>query len=637
LGLQALDCGDDLMETDVCTSNVPYGKSDETPNGSSLHALHGRTAATSCSHSVQFYEDDAIFIDGLSEFVGSALGTGGACVVIATKGHRERLAARLGEWGIDLSVAANSLRYLSLDAQATLAKFMVEGWPNEERFWSVIEPVLLQARVGLGRKTGPVVAFGEMVALLWAEGKCEAAIRLEQLWNELAGRHAFSLRCAYPMGCFGEAHGDLFRQICAEHTAVIPTENYTSLKNEDERLLMVSVLQQKAQTLQAAVLDRQREMAQRKRTEEDLRRTEEFARKVVESSVDCVKVLDLEGRLEYMSPPGQKALEIADVNEVLGRRWVDFWNEEDRTRAEAALVEAKAGGVGNFRGDCLTQSGHTKSWDVKITPALDSNGILERFIVVSRDITELKQAQLVTLQAEKLAATGRFAATMAHEINNPLEAVMNFIYLAKTSEGVPEGVCRQLEIADRELARVAQIAQQTLGFYRDISQRKWVSPSALIRDVLALYEPRLRYKRLKTEIMVDADLKVNTKQGELKQVLSNLLTNAIDASNPDGTLWLRVHPTRNCTNGMERGVRITLADNGSGMTSETKNRIFVPFFTTKPDVGTGIGLWVTKNLIENQGGYMRFRSRQGSSAGTVMSFFLPFTHDQPPEAFGIHG
>ena len=617
-------------------SNRTYGKSDETPDGASLHALPGRTA-TPCSHSVQFYEDDAVFIDGLSEFVGSALGTGGACVVIATSGHRERLAARLGEWGIDLSVAGNSLRYLCLDAQATLAKFMVGGWPNEERFCTVIEPVLMQARVGLGRKTGPVVAFGEMVALLWAEGKCEAAIRLEQLWNELAGRHAFSLRCAYPMGCFGEAHGELFSQICAEHNAVIPTESYTSLKNEDERLLMVSVLQQKAQTLQSAVLDRQREMAQRKRAEDNLRRTEEFASKVIESSVDCIKVLDLEGRLEYMSPPGQKALEIADVNEVLGRRWVDFWNEEDRTRAEAALAEAKAGGVGNFRGDCVTRSGHMKSWDVKITPALDSNGTIERLIVVSRDITELKQAELVTLQAEKLAATGRFAATMAHEINNPLEAVMNFIYLAKTSEGVPESVCRQLEIADRELARVAQIAQQTLGFYRDSAQRKWVSISELIHEVLALYEPKLRYKRLKAEIIADADLKVNVKQGELKQVLSNLLTNAIDASSHDGTLWLRVHPSKNWTNGMERGMRITVADNGSGMTPEVKNRIFVPFFTTKPDVGTGIGLWVTKNLIENQGGYMRVRSRQGSSAGTAMSFFLPLTQDQNAEAFRIHG
>jgi PAS domain S-box-containing protein len=178
------------------------------------------------------------------------------------------------------------------------------------------------------------------------------------------------------------------------------------------------------------VEEREREVKRRKDIEVKLQRSEEFAKLVVENSIDCVKVLDLDGRLEYMSPPGQKALEIQDVNQLLGRRWTDFWSEEDRPRAEAALKAAKAGGVGSFQGDCATLGGTPKSWDVKITPALDKGGKIERLIAISRDITELRRAQMAVLQAEKLAATGRLAASIAHEINNPLEAVTNFIYLA---------------------------------------------------------------------------------------------------------------------------------------------------------------------------------------------------------------
>jgi signal transduction histidine kinase len=608
--------------------NGPGGSAGEALNAWSLPLAHARPPGGASSHSVQFYEDDAIFLDGLSEFVGSALGSGAACLMIATPAHREGVAERLKTWGINLSVAIQSGRYICLDAEGTLSKFMMDGWPDEERFYGVIEPMLLQAKMGMPRKAIPMVAFGEMVALLWAESKCEAAIRLEQLWNELSRRHAFTLRCAYSIGCFGQNMDDgFFNRVCDEHDHVVPTENFTSLGNEGERLRMVSALEQKAQTLQAVVAEREREIAQRKHVEEKLRRSEEFAQKVVESSVDCIKVLDIEGRLEYMSAPGQKALEIEDIGPFLGRRWVDFWKEEDQPRAEAALAKAQAGGVGSFQGDCATQSGAKKSWDVKITPALSGEGKVERLIAVSRDITEFKLAQMALMQAEKLAATGRLAATIAHEINNPLEAVTNFIYLAKTTEGIPEEVCRTLEIADRELARVAQIAQQTLGFYRDNSQHKWVSLSELIGEVVTLYERKLRYKGLQTEIEVDVELKLHLKHGELKQALSNLIANAIDASSEGGKLWLRARPNRNWTNGLAQGVRITLADNGSGMSPDVQRRIFVPFFTTKQDVGTGIGLWVTKNLIEQQGGYMRFRSRQGQRPGTVMSFFLPLTHN----------
>jgi signal transduction histidine kinase len=238
-------------------------------------------------------------------------------------------------------------------------------------------------------------------------------------------------------------------------------------------------------------------------------------------------------------------------------------------------------------------------------------------------MTELKSAQQLAFQSEKLAAAGRLAATMAHEINNPLEAVTNFIYLAMTAKGLPEEVCRHLEIADRELARVSQIAQQTLGFYRGTSNDRWISVADLIRDVLMVYDRKLAYKQIEAVVSVAPDLKLYGRQGELRQALSNLLTNAIDASRSGGKIGVRARLSRRWNDGATEGVRITLADNGSGMSREVQKKIFVPFFTTKTEVGTGIGLWATRTLIEQRGGVLRFRSREGDRSGTVMSIFVP--------------
>ena len=291
----------------------------------------GRTAAGSAIHSVHFYEDDGLFLESLSEFVGAALGAGGACVVIATGPHRLALAERLRSHGIDVPFALAMNRLISLDAADTLAQFMVNGHPDEEQFNAAIEPELLRARKALRGRSTSVVAFGEMVALLWEDGRYEAAMEVEGLWDKLAQRHAFSLRCAYPIGLFtDQAQYDLFRRVCSSHHQVIPAESHSAQDDESDRHRMISSLQQKAWTMQAVMRGREEEIARLKQVEALLQRSEEFAKSVVECSVDCIKVLDLEGRLEYMSQPGLRALEIADSSTLLGRRWVEFWDSEDQ-------------------------------------------------------------------------------------------------------------------------------------------------------------------------------------------------------------------------------------------------------------------------------------------------------------------
>ena len=180
------------------------------------------------SHSVDFYADDAAFLDNLSDLIGRALKAGGVCLVIAAAPHRQGLAQRLRASGIDLSLAVRNHQYLLFDAEATLAKFMVDGLPDQDRFFATIEPLLLDAKASLGPDVSFPIAFGEMVALLWADGKREAAVRLEQLWNELTRRHSFALHCAYPIDNFAHPDEDvLFRQIRAEHNHVLSSSSHS--------------------------------------------------------------------------------------------------------------------------------------------------------------------------------------------------------------------------------------------------------------------------------------------------------------------------------------------------------------------------------------------------------------------------
>lgn len=178
------------------------------------------------THSVDFYGDDSAFLDNLSAIIGGALKAGGVCLVIAAAPHRQGLAQRLRASGIDLALAVRNSQYLLLDAEATLAKFMVDGSPDRDRFFATFDPLLLQAKASLGSEADFPVAFGEMVALLWAGGQQEAAVRLEQLWNELAVRHSFHLHCAYPRDGFtGDNDDAFFSRICAEHNHVLSSES----------------------------------------------------------------------------------------------------------------------------------------------------------------------------------------------------------------------------------------------------------------------------------------------------------------------------------------------------------------------------------------------------------------------------
>jgi signal transduction histidine kinase len=229
-------------------------------------------------HLVQFYEADAFCLDTVADFIGTSLRTGDAAVVVATQAHRDALDERLQTSGLDIADASARGAYVSLDAAETLSRIMADDMPDRDRLQAVLGDVILRAADDHLR----VCVFGEMVASLVLDGCHTAALRLEQLWNELQQRHAFSLICAYPIDGFGgEALAAVLHGVCAEHSRVIPAESYTELPTADDRFRAIAVLQQKAISLEAEVTERQR-------TEERLRvalASESAARREAEAAL----------------------------------------------------------------------------------------------------------------------------------------------------------------------------------------------------------------------------------------------------------------------------------------------------------------------------------------------------------------
>jgi signal transduction histidine kinase len=219
---------------------------------------------------------------------------------------------------------------------------------------------------------------------------------------------------------------------------------------------------------------------------------------------------------------------------------------------------------------------------------------------------------------------GRLATTVAHEINNPLEAVTNLVYLAKQS-AVKEEVRDYLRIADEELNRIAYITRQTLGFFRETKGTTSVKLGDLLDSAVSVAS-KYRNKGIDICREIKQDPEISAIPGEVRQLMVNLLSNSIDAVNSNGQVRVRVSAG---SRGESRGVRLVVADSGCGIPEKGRSNLFQPFFTTKKDVGTGLGLWVCKNIVDKHGGSIRVKSCTSKErSGTVISVFLP---SMPPE------
>ncbi len=261
--------------------------------------------------------------------------------------------------------------------------------------------------------------------------------------------------------------------------------------------------------------------------------------------------------------------------------------------------------------------------DFVYQPKYEPDGSISGVIVLGVDVTEAKRSEQILLQSEKLNAVGRLASSIAHEINNPLEAVTNLIFLAQNAAVNPQAK-QFLATAEIELQRVSAIANQTLQFHRQSTNPVPITASRLIDATLPLYQGRIANARVNVERRDRPSRPVTCLDGEIRQVLSNLVGNAIDAmSGIERRLLIRTREGTNW-NTEQRSVILTIADTGSGISPDTISLIFEPFFTTKGSKGTGLGLWISREIVARHRGSLKVKSRQaGPRSGTVFTLMLP--------------
>lgn len=345
---------------------------------------------------------------------------------------------------------------------------------------------------------------------------------------------------------------------------------------------------------------------------------------IVESSDDAILSKTLDGTITSWNRAAERMYGYTG-HEIIGKNATllvppDLPNEEH----EILLKMQRGEKVDHFETRRMAKDGRILHVSVTISPLRDKNGRVVGASTTARDITQQKLAERALRDSEKLAVAGRMAATVAHEINNPLEALSNIFYLLKQDKNVSEMSRQFIQTGEEELKRVTQITRLTLGFHRDrYALETSVSITDLIENVLALYARKIQALGLHVEKQYETLGTVRGNSGELRQVFSNMVVNAIDALSIRGDrLILRV---KDGLNGKGvHGVTVVIADNGPGISKESLNRLFEPFFTTKGDKGTGIGLWVSLGIISRHGGKIRVKSRTNRGRpGTVFSVFLP--------------
>jgi len=373
-----------------------------------------------------------------------------------------------------------------------------------------------------------------------------------------------------------------------------------------------------------------REIKLRESHARELRESEEWFRVTLSSIGDAVIATDRSGKVAFLNPVAE-ATTGRTISDAKGKDITEvfpIFNEFTGVPSEDPVKKVVETGV------VVGLANHTvlKGRDGKMIPIEDSaapirddRGVLIGVVLVFRDVTAERKSQEIMRKAEKLAAAARLAATMAHEINNPLAAVTNLVFLAKGNPDTPPVVERQLTQAEHELERVAHITRQTLGFYRESGTPERVDIPALVESVLRIYQNKLVEKDIYVESNVAGCPSVEGITGELRQAVSNLVANAIDAVNRGGRIMVSAHAASDGADGM---VELVVADDGPGIAPEHKDRLFEPFFTTKRDVGTGLGLWAAKGIIERHGGRIGILSRNGEG-GAAFTIQLPRATAEP--------
>jgi PAS domain S-box-containing protein len=369
-----------------------------------------------------------------------------------------------------------------------------------------------------------------------------------------------------------------------------------------------------------------RDITERKKAEEAVSSSRERMAAIIGSALDAVITIGVDQQILAFNAAAEKIFGCPEA-EAIGRSLERFipmvFREAHRRHVEAFAGSGTTSRSMNSPGilSGLRASGEEFPLEATISQVTVSGERL--FTVILRDLTQRIQTEQALIRSEKLASVGRMAATISHEINNPLAAVTNLLFLVKGIDDLPESARQLLEMADAEVNRIAHITRQSLGFYREFSAPAPTSVNGVLESAIDLLKNKIKTKQAAIKKQWSEVIEITAIAGELRQVFANLLGNSLDAIGENGVIALRVSTCTALKNG-RRCVRVTMADSGSGIGRKAQQHIFEPFFTTKGAVGTGLGLWISKQIVDKHGGTIRLRSStEEMHRGTVFSITLP--------------
>ena len=350
----------------------------------------------------------------------------------------------------------------------------------------------------------------------------------------------------------------------------------------------------------------------------------EFA-SIVESSDDAIIGKNLDGIVTSWNR-GAERIYGYKAGEVIGNSIVLIFPPDRREELDEIMRRVRRGEkLEHYETVRRTKDGRLLDISLTISPIYDGGGELKGASAIGRDITEIRRAEAALRLSERLASVGRLAATVTHEINNPLDSIGNVLYLL-AQRGLSDEDTTLVHYAQEELRRVLQIVRQTLAFNRSVSFPSEFTVRDTMDDVLDMYQRKIQNSRVSIEKRYDYNGKILAHAVEIRQVFANLVRNAIEAIERTGHLLVAVHQSRSWKDLSKVGVRILVIDDGSGIPEGVRDKMFSPFFSTKEEKGTGLGLWVSRQIVARHGGTIRFRTRVGK--GTCFSVFLPL---RPPE------
>jgi len=367
------------------------------------------------------------------------------------------------------------------------------------------------------------------------------------------------------------------------------------------------------------------------RRAEEIYQSEQQLRTTLASIGDGVISCDAGGRIQMMNPMAREMTgwSHADARDRPLNEVFRIVNEATREPAEDPVAQVKR------LNRIVDLAHHTilirkDGTEINIAdsgaPIRDQHGEIIGIVLVFRDITIERRTQEALLANEKLAVAGRLAATIAHEIHNPLDSVSNLLYLMRNGAS-PEETRQFMDMAEQELARVTQISRAMLGLYRESKAPVLVNLKEMLQEILLLMDRRFVELGVTVSIYLPANISVSAFPAELRQVFTNLISNAAEAAGPGGEVSVRTSPQPAGVgpNGQKlpEGAVVIIADNGAGISEEVRPHLFQPFFTTKGEHGTGLGLWVSRGIVNKHGGVIEVTSNTSDTAhGTAVSVFL---------------